>query len=604
MAKLIPAFGACRFDNHGERRVAERLVDKLDDDYLIWHNVPVGRLQVHPDFIVFHPSRGILILEVKEWSFNGHIHGFDRDNWRVWDAASGGVKSVISPLEQARHYAFKVIDCLKVDPQLRQEGTRWEGNICCSWSYGVVFPNITRKEFDAQGCGYVIEPSRAICKDEMTPSVDAEAFQSQLWGMFQFPMRGRLSLPQINRIRGNLFPEIRVRSQANLFGDEDERDSLRDMRVMDILQEQLARSLGEGHRVIHGVAGSGKTMILGYRAEYLAKASTKPILLLCYSRPLADKLAALMHDKGLSDKVHVHGFHEWCRKQLQTYGQILPAITSTLEAMFAEQVDAVIRAVDRQQIPRGQYAAVLIDEGHDFSAHWLKLVVQMVDPETNSLLLLYDKAQSIFQKNKDKKFSFKEVGISAQGRTTILKINYRNTRQILITANLVARELLAEQASDEDGVPLIRPIGSGREGDETLVLRLPSRTQEWQRISMQLQAAHKEGFAWSDMAVICYYKDRCDEAKIQLNRKNIPCELLDGKSRQDRVRVLTMRRSKGLEFPVVALPNMELMPAPNRDEQEQAKVFYVAATRATHKLIITSSGDSKFMQYLTPQSND
>ena len=37
---------------------------------------------------------------------------------------------------------------------------------------------------------------------------------------------------------------------------------------------ELARSLGDGHRVIHGVAGSGKTMILGYRAEYLAKAQT------------------------------------------------------------------------------------------------------------------------------------------------------------------------------------------------------------------------------------------------------------------------------------------------------------------------------------------
>ena len=41
---------------------------------------------------------------------------------------------------------------------------------------------------------------------------------------------------------------------------------------MDLQQEQLARSMGEGHRVIHGVAGSGKTMILGYRAQYLAQA--------------------------------------------------------------------------------------------------------------------------------------------------------------------------------------------------------------------------------------------------------------------------------------------------------------------------------------------
>ena len=53
------------------------------------------------------------------------------------------------------------------------------------------------------------------------------------------------------------------------------------VRVMDLQQEQLARSLGEGHRVIHGVAGSGKTMILGYRCQYLAKVLAKPILVLC-----------------------------------------------------------------------------------------------------------------------------------------------------------------------------------------------------------------------------------------------------------------------------------------------------------------------------------
>jgi superfamily I DNA and RNA helicase len=53
---------------------------------------------------------------------------------------------------------------------------------------------------------------------------------------------------------------------------------------MDLQQEQLARSLGDGHRVIHGVAGSGKTMILGYRAEYLAKPRrTRPSPCSCFA---------------------------------------------------------------------------------------------------------------------------------------------------------------------------------------------------------------------------------------------------------------------------------------------------------------------------------
>lgn len=43
-------------------------------------------------------------------------------------------------------------------------------------------------------------------------------------------------------------------------------------------------------------------------------------------------------------------------------------------------VNWIIRGVDSQLIPAGQYEAVMIDEGHDFKPEWFKLVVQMVDP--------------------------------------------------------------------------------------------------------------------------------------------------------------------------------------------------------------------------------
>lgn len=75
--------------------------------------------------------------------------------------------------------------------------------------------------------------------------------------------------------------------------------------------------------------------------------------------------------------------------------------------LFEQMVSGVIRAVDRKQIPSGQYQAVMIDEGHDFEAAWLKLAAQMVEPETNSPLLLYDGAQSIYQRRRAQQFSFK-----------------------------------------------------------------------------------------------------------------------------------------------------------------------------------------------------
>lgn len=54
---------------------------------------------------------------------------------------------------------------------------------------------------------------------------------------------------------------------------------------------------------------------------------------------------------------------------------------------------------------------------------------------------------------------------------------------------------------------------------------------------------------------------------------------------------MTMKVSKGLEFPVVALPSVGYVPAEGEDEQEAARVFYVAATRATQLLAIGVGGD-------------
>lgn len=60
MATLIPAIGSSLFDSSGERRLAERLEQKLDADYLLWHNVPIGPKQTHSDFLVLHARRGLL----------------------------------------------------------------------------------------------------------------------------------------------------------------------------------------------------------------------------------------------------------------------------------------------------------------------------------------------------------------------------------------------------------------------------------------------------------------------------------------------------------------------------------------------------------------
>ncbi len=57
-----------RCANAGERAVLHQLKRCLSDDYTIWHDVPIGPKGRQPDFVVFSPRRGLLILEVKHWA--------------------------------------------------------------------------------------------------------------------------------------------------------------------------------------------------------------------------------------------------------------------------------------------------------------------------------------------------------------------------------------------------------------------------------------------------------------------------------------------------------------------------------------------------------
>lgn len=597
MATVIPSINTCKFDSTGERHFARLLEAKLEDDYLCWHNVPIGPERLYPDFIILHPQRGVIILEVKDWRLNT-IQSIN--NHEATLIVNGSEIKVKNPFEQARDYAMAVADILKSDLQLVWAEGKSQGKLLFPWTYGVVFTNINRNDLEqaAQNIGDVFQPHRVICKDEMTETVDPMAFQERLWGMFPFNAHGLLTLPQIDRVRWHLFPEIRLPyKQASLFDDlDDEPSELPDiLRVMDLQQEQLARSLGQGHRVIHGVAGSGKTLILGYRAEHLAKICSRPILVLCYNRLLAQKLERWMQAKGIMDKVHVQTFHAWCRQQLSAYNIEPPHNNGDYNAFFEEMVDKVIREVDRKFIPSGQYDAVMIDEGHDFRPEWLKLVVQMVNPQTSSLLVLYDDAQSIYDTRKKGQFSFKGVGIQAQGRTTILKVNYHNTHEILDFAALFARQLLTQEDSDEDGIPRLTPISAGRRGAKPLLVKLPTIREEADEIANRLQEAHQNGVAWKDMAVL--YWDTKDKDEIYralkahsiyvVGKKTITFDKDDAN-----VKFLTMHNSKGLEFPLVAIMGGRIVEQAKTDE-EASRLLYVAMTRATSQLIMTVGGPAQ-----------
>jgi len=598
---------------NGEKRLSERLEQKLEDDYLIWYDVPIGLKQRHPDFVILHPRRGLLVLEVKDWKPET-INYADKDRFQL--TTSRGIVKEINPLLQARACALEVGVVLERDPALRHPANhRHAGKLIMPWAWGAVLTNITRKQFEDGGLGDLMPEHLVICQDEMYEKVDAEDFQQRLWAMFPQVFPVALTLPQIDRVRWHLFPELRVEPGNGQFGlFEGDTSDVRAMnipdliKVMDTQQEQLARSLGGDHRIIHGVAGSGKTMILGFRATYLAQALHKPILVLCYNKTLAARLEQLIASRSLNDKVQVYNFHRWCYHMLVSYHVELPSNNSS---DFSEQlVERVISGVDKDQIPRFQYGAILIDEGHDFEPDWYKLIVQMVDPSTNSLLILYDDAQNIYGNESRRKTTWKSLGVQAQGRTTILRLNYRNTLEVLSVARSFANELLTERDEDDDGIPLIAPESAGRRGPLPELVRVADSWAEIKTLSMAFQDEHDHGRSWGEMAILYRHQRQGNTLSSALAKNGIPNSLAKGQGKhdlfmdKDTVKIITMHSSKGLEFPFVAIPYLGSIPEPQQDEAEEARLLYVAMTRSTEQLLMIYHEDSVFTRRIRASIND
>lgn len=596
MATLIPSLGSAHFDTRGELRLAERLKDFLESNTYIWHNLPMGPRGRHPDFVIVHPGRGLLVLEVKDWRLDS-ITGATKADVELLTHA--GVVKTLSPFAQARQYMFEVMKLIQNDGMLlHPPGHAFQGKSIVPFGYGVVFTNITRKQFDATNLSEVFPEDLCVFKDEMSESSEPEEFRERLWRMVPRRSGAPMTLPEFDRLRALLFPEVRIRQIGLPMERKASPGEDRTLAVMDLHQEQVARGLGEGHRILRGVAGSGKTLILAFRAEFLARASIKPILILCFANGIAGRLEDVMQERGVEDRVQVRTFHSWCHQMLKTYG--VPRPTPEEYPDYNDRLAALVRYVEAEtmlgHIPGGQYDGVLIDEAHDFEPEWLSLAVKMVNPSTKAFMIAYDDMQAIYKKKRRPVWS--QLGIEAKGRTRVLKVNYRNTVQILGLARRIADEVVGAPgvaADDED--PVLIPEDAGRQGVEPQVRRCVSLEAEGHAIAEWLLGRRKAGYEWGQMAVL-YCEHWIGEKFAQVFKKHdVPVDVAkENKNKVNikraAVRLLSMHTAKGLEFPCVGVGGLGAVGRHGEETEECVRLVYVAVTRATHEVMLTYSRES------------
>ena len=584
--------------NAGERRVLNQLKRCLTDDFLVWHDVPIGLRARQPDFAIVSPRWGLLVLEVKDWR-QGTMVSANRDTIEL-DVARGS-STVANPLRQARDFVHEVVDVMKADAGLLQQSGSHKGNLLFPYGWGCVFSGLRRVQVAGTGFSEVFPENLVLMRDELDASYPVDTFLEKLFAMFSVRYPCNLTMPQLDRIRWHLFPELRLTTQATLdFASEGAPMSLPDLlEVMDLHQEQVARTLGAGHRVIHGVAGSGKTMVLVYRAEQLAAAARpdRPVLVLCFNKPLSLRIDAMLRLRGVDERVRVMTFHAWCSALVRQY-QLQVRANLSGDDYYEELARVVERAVlETNHVPGGQYLALLVDEAHDFEEAWLRIATRMVDPTTNSLLILYDDAQSIYRKRRDK-LNFSRIGIQAVGRTHILKLNYRNTAEILSVALHCAHGLFNERTAVDGEAPIVAPSSAGRRGPMPVLVRATSDTEEAALIAERVASTIADGGRPEEVVILCRFKRGMETIQHRLRCRGIEARLPsegrrnNGHAVDAAVMIETMHRAKGLEFKYVFVSGLHTMPMRDEAMEDAVQLLYVAMTRATHRLTLFAAGAS------------
>lgn len=601
--------------NAGERRVLDQLRQCLDDQHIVWHDLPVGEAARQPDFIVLGPGLGLLLLEVKDWKL-ATIRQATPD--RVELATASGPVMTAHPLRQVRDHAMALADLLQRDPALVHDDGPHRGRLALRYGWGAVMSNLRRAEVAAlPGFDAVFPPARTLLRDDLDDSVDPETFVQRLSGLFTVDLAQRLTPAQRERIRWHLFPELRLGAPAPAPIPAEAPPEVPDLlQVMDLQQEQVARTLGDGHRVIHGVAGSGKTMILVHRARLLAREAepARPVLVLCYNRALADRIEALVApDEPLRARLQVRTFHGWCAELARRHRIAVPAPPEGQDDADAPArlAQAVIAAADAGRVPLGGHHAVLIDEAHDFEDGWLRLAAAMTDPAARRLLVLYDDAQSIYQRLR-RRFSFTSVGIQARGRTSVLRLNYRNTAEVLGLALRFARGLLPERGRDreagrddeDDRVTGVAPSSSGRRGPRPVLIRARSAHEEAELLAARIADAVVAGTPLGEIAVLCRTRAQMAPIAEALARRGLPLQSMGSAGfqhfdwSQAGIRLVTLHSAKGLEFAHVHVAGLQRLPWRDETLEDAVRLVYVAMTRATQSLVLSCCGSSPVVERL------
>lgn len=571
----------------GERAFSNRIekVFEKENHLLVYFEPEIGGLR--PDFLLLSPKYGILLVEIKDY-LEDYLKVIAKSGeWELLNE-NEEVVSINNPFDQIYQY-WRVIQDKVNECKFPQEVQVPIARI-------VIFSKIPKDSFNAKKIKEVV-PTKIIVgfKESLTRNENFQEFISDI-----LPNDLELTREDFNSIRGNIIttcrlPTTKQKDLLKYFSYEDQ------VRLLDLEQEKLAMELGEGHRLIFGVAGSGKTILLIARARILAKRHPDwKILILCYNKLLKSMLFNLLNPQDFED-VTISTFHSWARSYIINSTNYFSSLylkaeknaeeEEKLTVFFRDFVpDLLLQLVKSQGEKKRQYDAILIDEAQDFDKSWFLPIIKVLNPETNSLLITCDGLQGIYAR---KRFFWSDVGIQAKGRVKRLEKSYRVPIEIGIVAQATLPEKLKSLIDQFDEFLSTKEFSGNHGSVEILVSQ--NREEEYKKLSEKISRS-----LTTPQAILILFKYNMEKKDYKhllfeyLEKYDIEWKHLKKHNYASTGLLIgTLYATKGLESDTIIIPEIDTY---NSDKDRQ--LLYVGMTRSRKKLILSAKKSTDFIKNL------
>lgn len=390
-----------------------------------------------PDFVLLHPNKGIIIIEVKDWNLSSSVYRKDGyikgTNGRLYNK---------NPIDQVEKYKNGI---LKSDLENSEALVDTYSNYYGCIETVVYFHGATRENV-LKFCGKNNNGYTKIWIDK-----DIEYISNTSNQLNAYKHTYALTPPDSTFNTAGMLERL-VKELISYLSYSDYHEERRQPISLTTDQKKLAELKVNMIRRYSGVAGAGKSLVLVEKAVRALK-QDKRVLLLTFNITLRHYLRDLCSQqfgteegtgerKKLRTNLTIVHFHQLLQIIMAEHeiptGSNEEEMKEDFTSIWIDRINSYL--LNNPKKDHFNYDYILIDEGQDFKGEWIRFLKQFFTGQ-GELFIVYDKAQDLYNHGIWIEDSKEIQHIGFRGKPGHLKFSHRLPIEMIEKIQQIRMEL-------------------------------------------------------------------------------------------------------------------------------------------------------------------